>query len=118
MKKTAKTIHGITRWSAQPTGPLQAAPALKVSGESDFGKKSQYPVCGSQCHLDARKSCRSRATTSGWVEIPIMLTPVLARSKVERGRDAEIIPIGTEIRNSRMAPPNAIAPVTAPAFTT
>ena len=53
--------------------------------------------------------------TSGWVEMPSMLMPVLARSTVERGREAASIPSGTEIRKRRMAPPSTTAPVTAPA---
>ena len=47
-----------------------------------------------------------------------MLRPALARSTGDRGFDAPSIPSGIEIRNSRIAPPKAIAPVTAPARST
>ena len=109
-RRPRRRSTGSPRCSAQPTGPLQAAACgsklARARPPRPSGRSRSSRSAGSQCHFDARKSCRSSATTSGWVEMPSMLMPVLARSIVERGRDAASIPSGTEIRKRRIAPPS------------
>ncbi len=61
------------------------------------------------------KSCRSRPTTSGCVEIAATPSPSDSRSTNERGRVAANVPSGTATSSIRTKPPSSSEPVTSAA---
>src|SRR3954462_11511526 len=108
-KKRANVIHGRIKWEAQWVGPAQPRSCEREKPSDSPGlpavpKNGQDPRAGAIPHSLPGNCCRSSATTSGWVQIPMSETARIVRSVAERGFAAAIAPRGIEISRASNAP--------------